>query len=139
MKNLDIPYIDWLKDLKDRVRTVQQRIVLHANAELINFYWNLGKDIYEKQLNAEWGKGLIDSLSKDLRAEYPDMNGFSTTNLYNCVKFYKFFSSSEFSNAALENWKMRKTFYNAPLENCLGAIRSCWLAKHNLQKRLCFM
>lgn len=91
-----ITYADWLKNLKERVKSVQHKIVLYANIELVCFYWDLGEEIYEKQQHANWGTSLIETLSKDLKAEFPDMAGFSTTNLYNCVKFFKFFSSPEF-------------------------------------------
>ena len=92
---MEIAYIDWLKEIKERVRRVQQNIILKANSELVFFYWDLGKDIYEKQQTQHWGKGLVVQLSNDLKNEFPDVEGFSKTNLYSCVKFYKFFTLSE--------------------------------------------
>ncbi len=94
--NIEQSYIEWLNSIKERVKHTQYKIMLSANAELILFYWDLGRDIYEKQQNAQWGKGLIENLSRDLKIAFPEMTGFSTSNLYNCVNFYKFFSLSDF-------------------------------------------
>lgn len=55
-------------------------------------YWELGKEITQKQATAKWGTGFIDQLSKDLRAEFPDMGGFSRTNLFAVKNFYSFYN-----------------------------------------------
>lgn len=55
-------------------------------------YWDLGKQIAEKQENAQWGSGFIEQLSKDLREEFPEMKGFSATNLLRMKYFYKFYT-----------------------------------------------
>lgn len=88
-------YIDWLREVKERIRRAQQQVSLAANAELITFYWEFGKDLYEKQKHAQWRKNFIELLSKDLRAEFPESSGFSSSNLYNCINFYNFYASAE--------------------------------------------
>ena len=50
-------------------------------------YWELGKDISEKQ-KLGWGKAIVPTLSKELRNEFPTMTGFSTTNIWYMVQFY---------------------------------------------------
>jgi len=55
----DTEYRTWLADLKLQIRQTQLRSALRVNAELMNLYWNLGKDIAEKQVNSKWGDGLI--------------------------------------------------------------------------------
>jgi predicted nuclease of restriction endonuclease-like (RecB) superfamily len=52
-----------------------------VNRELILFYWQLGRDILERQNQAGWGAKIIDQLAKDLRQEFPEVRGFSRTNL----------------------------------------------------------
>ena len=42
-------YADWLTDLKTRVTAARQRAALAANAELIRLYWQIGRDILERQ------------------------------------------------------------------------------------------
>lgn len=89
----DKEYQDWLKALKSKVSVARVKAALAANKELIHFYFDLGKMIGEQQDKATWGDKLLPQLSKDLRAEFPDMKGFSTTNLKYCRQFYQFYQS----------------------------------------------
>jgi predicted nuclease of restriction endonuclease-like (RecB) superfamily len=59
---------------------------------LIFFYWELGKSIVEKQQEHNWGAGIIDQLALDLKKEFPDVEGFSRSNLYYVKQFYVFYS-----------------------------------------------
>jgi predicted nuclease of restriction endonuclease-like (RecB) superfamily len=44
-------------------------------------YWELGRDILERQAREGWGVGVIDQVSADLRAAFPEIKGFSRSNL----------------------------------------------------------
>ena len=44
-------------------------------------------------MESAWGSGFFERLSNDLRKEFPDMKGFSTSNLYYIKQFYEFYSS----------------------------------------------
>lgn len=55
--------------------------MLAVNRELVLLYWRLGRDILERQEQAGWGGKIIDRLAQDLHAEFPEMKGFSRTNL----------------------------------------------------------
>ena len=92
MNNLDINYKQWLADLKGRIRSTQIKAAIAVNSALIEFYWEMGKMISEKQ--TEWGTRFLQTLSKDLKSEFPDMQGFSETNLKYCKIFYSYFKSS---------------------------------------------
>ena len=85
-------YKIWLAELKQKVRNAQIKAAVHVNSEMLLFYWDLGADIVAKQANAKWGEGLIDRLSKDLMTEFPDMKGFSRSNLMYIKKWYLFYS-----------------------------------------------
>ncbi|MDR3094550.1 MAG: DUF1016 N-terminal domain-containing protein, partial [Bacteroidales bacterium] len=85
-------YKSWLIDLKSRIRKSQLKAAVHANNELIELYWSLGADIVAKQAELVWGSGVIEQLSADLKNEFPDMQGFSRTNLLYCKQFYNYFS-----------------------------------------------
>ena len=91
-------YRDWLRDLKQQIKTGQIKAVLSVNSQLMMLYWDLGKQIVEKQEKAQWGSGFIEQLSKDLRGEFPEMTGFSVTNLNYCKRFFKFYSKIENEN-----------------------------------------
>lgn len=87
-------YKGWLNKIKSKIRTARMKVALAANAELTLFYWDLGKDISEKLEQTTWGNKVLELLAKDLKNEFPESTGFSRTNLYNCVKFYVFYSKS---------------------------------------------
>lgn len=74
-------YVGWLADLKTRVERARQRAALSVNRELVTLYWQLGRDIVERQQRQGWGAKVIDRLARDLRAAFPDMRGFSPRNL----------------------------------------------------------
>lgn len=85
-------YKDWLNSIKQRVVAARMRVALAANSELIRFYWELGSQIDEKQQHSQWGDKIIQQLSADLQKEFPEIKGFSTTNLKYCLRFYQFFA-----------------------------------------------
>ncbi len=74
-------YAEWLADLKGRIHTAQQRATLAVNRELVLLYWQIGRDILERQTVQGWGAKVVDRLAADLRAAFPGMNGFSPRNL----------------------------------------------------------
>ncbi len=74
-------YPAWLTQLKTRIHQAQQRATLSVNRELIALYWQRGKDILSRQAEQGWGAKVIERLSRDLRAAFPEMKGFSRANL----------------------------------------------------------
>jgi predicted nuclease of restriction endonuclease-like (RecB) superfamily len=72
-------YAAWLADVKARVHEAQQRAVLAVNTELLELYWSLGRDLSDRR--QEWGVGVVEQVSADLRAAFPEMKGFSPSNL----------------------------------------------------------
>jgi len=42
-----------------------------------------------------WGSKLIEQIAKDLRQEFPDMQGLSRRNLFNAKKFYLFYNGKQ--------------------------------------------
>ncbi len=74
-------YADWLSDLKTRIHTAQQRAALAVNRELVLLYWQIGRDILERQAKQGWGAKVIERLAHDLRTAFPDVKGFSRANL----------------------------------------------------------
>jgi len=89
----DSEYRSWLRGLKQQIKTEQVKAGLSVNTQMIMLYWDLGRQITEKQETAKWGSGLIELLSKDLMSGFPEMTGFSRTNLFRMKKFYQFYSS----------------------------------------------
>ena len=70
-----------LTTLKEKIRNAQVKAALSVNSELIQLYWEMGKEIAIKQENEGWGKKTIEQLAKDLKISFPNKSGFSTRNL----------------------------------------------------------
>ena len=80
-------YQNWLKSLKYHIHHSQQRAMLAVNSEMVLLYWKIGQEILHRQQSEGWGAKVIDQLSRDLTAEFPDMKGFSSRNLKYMRKF----------------------------------------------------
>ena len=85
---LDKDYIQWIKDLSSRYRRSQIKASVKVNQEMLQFYWELGKDIVEKKAESRWGSGFMKNLSRDLKEVNPDATCFSETNLLYMKNFY---------------------------------------------------
>lgn len=88
-------YYNWLKDLKEKLRQSQIKASIKINTVLLEFYWELGNEIVEKQKNSTWGSGFLKQLSSDLILEFPDMKGFSHRNIKYIKQWYLFYSNIE--------------------------------------------
>ena len=84
----DNDYINFFTEVKERIRRSQYEALKAVNKELIQLYWDIGRMIVEKQQELGWGKSVVEQLSKDIQKEYPGIQGFSTTNLWNMRLFY---------------------------------------------------
>lgn len=74
-------YAAWLTELKNRIQVGQLRATYAVNRELVMLYWQIGRDILERQHRELWGTGVIKRLAQDLLAAFPEMKGFSPRNL----------------------------------------------------------
>ena len=74
-------YLDVLGEIKRRIQTARLRTIMAANAAMVTLYWDVGGLILERQEREGWGAKVIDRLSTDLCAAYPDMGGLSPRNL----------------------------------------------------------
>ena len=111
-------YKNWLATIKDKVRTAQIKVGIAANKELISFYWDLGKNISEELQREEWGSKVIAKLSKDLSKEFPEIKGFSETNLRYIKLFYEYFSSE-----SIEQFVIHHQLGDELSKDQLGSVR----------------
>ena len=90
-------YISWILDLKQKIQQSQIKAAIQVNSALIEMYWDLGKEISERNFENTHGSDFFSQLSKDLRTEFPETKGLSESNL----KYYKRFHL--FYNQIIEN------------------------------------
>ena len=84
MKKIDFLPADYgnlLNSVKKQIQESRIRAYRTVNKELIQLYWNIGKEIAVRQEQDGWGKSVVEKLSRDLRREFPSTSGFSTPNL----------------------------------------------------------
>ncbi len=94
MSKIEEGYNTWFESIKKKIRLAQLRAAVAVNAELLNVYWDLGKEITDKQNEAKWGDAILEQLSIDLRLNFPNIKGFSKRNLYAIRQWYLFFKNS---------------------------------------------
>ncbi len=98
----DDDYQNWINDLKKRYKQSQIKAAIKVNSELIQFYWSLGRDIVKMKSESRWGSRFYETLSKDLKASFPDAKGFSKTNIKNARQFYELFPESEIGRQVVD-------------------------------------
>lgn len=94
-------YAAWLSELKTRIHAAQQRASLAVNRELVLLYWQIGRDILDRQGREGWGAKVIERLAQDLRNAFPDMKGFSPRNLKYMRAFAEAWPDESFVQGAL--------------------------------------
>jgi predicted nuclease of restriction endonuclease-like (RecB) superfamily len=77
----DNTYRDLLHDIKEKIKVARIKAMVAVNHHLVSLYWDIGQTILEKQSVAKWGDKVLKQLATDLKHEFPDMEGCSTTNL----------------------------------------------------------
>lgn len=85
---LDKDYIQWIKELSSRYRRSQIKAAVKVNEEVLRFYWDLGRDIVERDAENYYGSKFYASLSRDLKAEIQNASGLSERNLRYTKRFY---------------------------------------------------
>lgn len=81
-------YSNILLQAVQEIRTARIVVAKQINSSIQSSYWNLGKLLYEKQLEEGYGSGVVNQLSIDLKKEFPDM-GLSPRNLWDMKRFYE--------------------------------------------------
>lgn len=82
-------YREWLGDVKARVHAAQQRAAMAVNQELLSFYWQLGRDILDRQDREGWGAKVVDRLARDLKIEFRRPKAFLQEISSTCVGLRK--------------------------------------------------
>ena len=81
-------YGEILQQAVAEIRTARTRLAKQLANTTNSVYWNLGKLLFERQLEKGYGSGVVNQLSADLKTEFPDM-GVSPRNLWNMKRFYE--------------------------------------------------
>lgn len=80
----DLPssYAGTLASLKTLVASAQLRAQQAANSAMVEMYWAIGATILQQQAQEPWGTKVLQRLAADLKTSFPNMRGFSRSNLF---------------------------------------------------------
>ncbi len=88
-------YHIFISQIKQSIQQARNKAIRTVNSELINLYYSIGKQIVEKQKTSHWGEDLIGQIEIDLRQSFPDIKGFSRSNLFYMKKLFLFFEEQQ--------------------------------------------
>ena len=86
-------YSIWIKELKSKIHAAHQKVAFSINSQLLEMYWEIGKEITVKQSKSEWGSKFIEQIATELKHEFPEIKGFSRRNIYAIKQWYIFYSN----------------------------------------------
>jgi len=140
IKKSELPtgYPELLKQLKEQIRNAQTKAALSVNEEMIQLYWNIGRQIVERQDVEGWGAQVTKKLSKDLINAFPKMRGFSDANLRRMKAFYEAHAICAQAVRKLEEDEIR-SFFRIPWGHNIALLQklSCnnerlWYARKTI-------
>ena len=94
-------YEKWMTSIKERIQRSRVRASMLVNSEQTLLYWDVGHEILEKQNNEGWGTKVVERVSADLKATFPDMKGWSRSNLMYMRQFAEAWTRREIVQAPL--------------------------------------
>lgn len=105
----DTEFKTWITQIKKQVRGAQIKASIAVNEEMLELYWNIGKDISERNFEKSYGSKFFEKTSLELKTEFPDAQGFSERNLRYMKRFYMFYTE-KLHQVGAESRQIRKLF-----------------------------
>ena len=118
--HLNSDYVAWIQDVKKRFRSARIKAAVKVNSEQLLFNWQLGRDLVVRKTEEKWGTGIVNQVSLDLQAEFPEAKGFSARNLWFMKQWYGFYSVSSDKRVLISNLEGQINTYGSKL-NQLGS------------------
>ncbi len=91
-----VNYQPFLKDILTRIQSARYEMLKTVSKQTVLLYFDIGKSVSQKIQAENWGKSVVEQLSKDLQSEFPGIRGFSTRNIWRMKGFYEFHNDSGF-------------------------------------------
>jgi len=100
----DLTGLDMARQFDEIVEIIlshRSRASRAVNNELLMTAWQVGCYVSTKLKSEEWGSKVVAQLSEYIRANSPDLKGYSRRSIYNMVMFYDEYSSAEFADTVM--------------------------------------
>ncbi len=127
----DSSYRDLLREVKEKIRSAQVQAMVTVNQHLLILYWEVGQSILERQSGTKWGDKVLSQLAADLKIDFPELEGFSMTNLKYMRQFARSYPQFPISQAPLDqiSWYHNITL----LQKCPDEQKRFWYAAAALE------
>jgi len=89
-------YKDFIITLKQKIYSAKTKAIISANRLMIELYFEIGKEIVLNQQTQGWGKSVVEQMSKDLKDEFGEKSGYSSSNLWRMRSFYLAYKDDEY-------------------------------------------
>ena len=83
------------------ITDARKQIYRVANTALIDLYWQIGKRLFYRVTESNWGDGVISNLAHYIADSIGDSKGFSDKNLWRMKQFYETYHSSDQTLSAM--------------------------------------
>ena len=100
---VDTNFQKWVESLSQNYKKAQIKAAIHVNSELIKYYYELGKEIFNTSFKASYGSRFYDLLSIEFKKALPNVKGLNYQNIRYAKKFYTCIKT--FSHNLWENWQ----------------------------------
>ena len=87
----DSKYVEWLSDVKARFCQSQLKASIRVNTSMLEFYWGVGRDLVALRAEERWGVGVVKQFALDMRQAFPEITGFSDSNVKYMKQWYLFY------------------------------------------------
>lgn len=77
------------------IQCARENAYRKINEELILTYQRIGKILFEKSKDSDYGDRYIDSLSNYIKNKFPGIKGFNRAGLYRMKQFYELYMDNE--------------------------------------------
>ncbi|MBP7432506.1 DUF1016 family protein [bacterium] len=88
-------YKEAFLSIKSAIELSRIKAVKAANSIQLDLYWKIGLIIFNKKEEGKWGSSVVENLSQDLRLEYPEIKGLSSSNLWRMLKFFNSYKEND--------------------------------------------
>jgi len=85
-------FFDWVAMLKAKIQSARNKLAFSINSQVLELYWEIGRDIAEKQQKSGWGSNFVEKIAEELKQDFSEIKGFSRRNIYAILQWYRFYS-----------------------------------------------
>ncbi len=119
-------YVEWLSDVKTRFRQCQIKAAIRVNTTILELYWSIGRDLVALRAEERWGAGVVKQFALDMRQAFPDITGFSLTNVKYMKRWYLFYNEQDAkSQRVVDQLGMPEVFGQVPWGQHIDIISNC--------------